>query len=240
MTKLLPLLCLGWAASAQAGVRIESKVTAYEAQPVDTTLELQDQSFRVERRDAAGAQQPRTTIFDGQRMLILDGKDKTYSEMSLTDLQAQMAKLEQMKNSLPPEARAQLENQKAGPSYAFKRTSGGEKVAGISCENYQIVKDGQDSGTACLASWKASSVVTKDDLAPMKKLIESLKTMSKLSAGDLAMGEFETWPGWPLVMRAPDGHELSRVTKIARAKLPAGDFAAPADYTKKSMPGFGQ
>ncbi len=47
-----------------------------------------------------------------------------------------------------------------------------------------------------------------------------MKSMSRLSAGDLEMGQFDLWPGWPLVMRAADGHELSRVTKISRVTLP--------------------
>ena len=238
LTRWLPLLFLGWAALARAGVRIESTVSAYVGQPVDTVLELQGDSFRVERRDA-NDQLPHSTIFDGQRMLILNGKDKSYNEMSLDDLKAQMAKLEEIKDRLPPEARAQLDKQEALPAYTFKRTSGGEKVAGIRCENYQILKNGEDAGTACLASWKGSSLVTKADLAPMKKLVESMKSLSKLSSGDLAMGQFEQWPGWPLVMRAPDGHDLSRVKKIARETFPASEFKPPADYTKKSLPQMG-
>jgi len=191
MTKILPLLCLGWAALAQAGVRVESQVTAYEGQPVDTVLELQGESFRIDRRDAAQQQLPYSTIFDGERMLILDGKDKSYTEMTLADLKTQMAKIEQLKGALPPEAREQLDRANAVAAYAFKLTSGGDKVAGIACENYQIVKDGKDEGTACLAPWKGSGLVTKADLAPMKKLVDSLKAMSKLSSGDLEMGQFE-------------------------------------------------
>src|SRR5579859_4590014 len=66
MTKWLPLVPLlsawGWALPALAGVRIESKVTAYENQPVETTLELQGNAFRVDRGDGASQQIPSTTI----------------------------------------------------------------------------------------------------------------------------------------------------------------------------------
>jgi hypothetical protein len=237
-TKLLPLLGLGWAALAQAGVRVESQVTAYEGQPVDTILELQGESFRIDRRDAAQQQLPYSTIFDGEHMLLLDGKARTYNEMSLTDLKAQMAKLEQLKGSLPPQAREQLDRANAVPAYTFKRTSGGEKVAGVACQNYQIVKDGKDEGTACLAPWKGTSLVAKADLAPVKKLVDSLKAMSNLSAGDLEMGQFDQWPGWPLIMRAPDGHELSHVVKISRTTFPASEFKPSADFTRKALPSF--
>ncbi len=236
MSKFLPLLCLGWAALAQAGVRVESQVTAYEGQPIDTILELQGDSFRIDRHSASDQGLPTSTIFDGDRMLLLSAKNKSYTEMTLSDLKAQMEKLEQLKANLPPEAQKELDRQGAPPAYTFKQTSGGEKVVGIACKNYQIQKDAQNEGTACLAEWKASGLLTKADLAPMRKLIESMKSMSRLSAGDLEMGQFDQWPGWPLVMRAPDGHELSRVTKISRATFPAGDFKAPPDFTRQSMP----
>ncbi len=231
MRELLPLVVVGawglWAAPAQAGVRIESQVTAYEGQPVDTVLELQGDGFRVDRHDSAQPALPHTTIFDGERMLLVNDTDKSYSEKTLADLAAQLAKLEKMKGSLPPQAREMMDRAGTPPEYGFKRTSGGEKVAGIPCENYQITKDGQDEGTACLAPWKASGPLTKGDLAPMRKLIEVMKSLSRLSAGDLEMGQFDQWPGWPLVMRAHDGHELSRVVSIKRMSFPATDFRGP-------------
>jgi len=236
MTKWLPLLCLGWAALARAGVRIESTVTAYEGQPVATTLELQGESFRVDRNDTANQQTPRTTIFDGDKLIVINGKDKSYTEMTLADLKAQLARLDQMKSSLPPEARAEIDRQSTAPAFTFKRSEGGERVAGVACENYQIFKDGKESGAACLTTWKGSSLVSKADLAPMKKLVDSMKSMSRLSAGDLEMAQFDKWPGLPLVMRAPDGHELSRVQKITRIQFPAKEFQVPADYTVKSVP----
>jgi hypothetical protein len=236
MSKFLPLLCLGWAALAQAGVRVESQVTAYEGQPIDTVLELQGESFRIDRHSASEQGIPNSTIFDGERMLLVSAKNKTYTEMTLADLKAQMEKLLQLKAGLPPEAQKELDRQGAPPAYTFKESSGGEKVAGISCKNFQIKKDNANQGTACLAEWKASGLLTKADLAPMRNLIESMKSMSRLSAGDLEMGQFDQWPGWPLVMRAPDGHELSRVTKISRITFPASDFKPPPDFKLESVP----
>jgi hypothetical protein len=244
MTKLLTLLCVGcaaaaaggWAGLAQAGVRIESKVTAYDNQPVDTVLELQGDAFRIDRGDSSTNPVPRTTIFDGEKMIVVNGRDKTYTEMTLADLKAKFDQMEQMKDSLPPEAKAQLERQTNAPAFTFKRADGGDMVAGVACDNYQIFKDGKESGVACLTGWKGSKLMSKTDLAPMKKLIDSMKSMSKLAAGDLEMAQFDKWPGWPLIMRAPDGHELSRVVKISRVQFPDKEFQAPAEYTPKSVP----
>jgi hypothetical protein len=234
--KWLTLLSLGWAGLAQAGVRIESKVTAYENQPVDTVLELQGDAFRVDRGDASASPVPQTTIFDGEKMIVVNSREKSFTEMSLADLKAQMEKIEQLKSSLPPEARAQLDRQATAPAFTFKRSDGGENVAGVACENYQIFKDGKESGVACLTTWKGSKLVSKADLAPMKKLVDAMSSMSKLSAADLEMAQFDKWPGWPLIMRAPDGHELSRVVKISRVQFPEKEFRAPADYTQKTVP----
>ncbi len=78
--------------------------------------------------------------------------------MTLSDLKAQMDKLEQLKANLPPEAQKELDHQGALPAYTFKQTSGGDKVAGIACENYQIKKDDKNEGTACLAALRKPAV----------------------------------------------------------------------------------
>ncbi len=126
------------------------------------------------------------------------------------------------------------------PVFAFKRASGGDTIAGMPCENYAMTRDGVDSGVACLSTWKHPGLVTKADLEPMIKLAAQMKTLNKLPAGDLQMGpQFDKWPGWPLVTRAPDGKERTRVVKVTRTTFPKSEFEAPADYTQKAAPLIG-
>jgi len=237
MTKWLLALCLAWAAPAVAGVRIETKVTADSDRPaVDTVVKFQGDNFRVDRLDPTGTFM-NGTIFHDDRMMILDGRSKTYHEMTLEQLKSQMAAFEAAEQQMSPEMRKRIQDQMtSAAAYSFKRTSGGDKIAGFACENYQILKDGKENGTACLVPWKSSGVLHKEDLAPMKKFIDQVKSISKLSPGDVEISRFDEWPGWPALMRAPDGHERSRLVKVTRTDIPAKEFDPPADYTAQKLP----
>jgi hypothetical protein len=151
-----------------------------------------------------------------------------------------MARFDAMKDKLPPDTRAQFDKQAVAPVFTFKRGSGGETIAGVGCQNYQVFKDGEPSGTACLAAWKPGGLVTKADLAPMKKLADQMRALGTRSTGDLGMGpDFDTWPGWPMVMRGPEGREQSRLIKVSRVSFPASDFQPPAGYTQRALPALG-
>jgi hypothetical protein len=240
MTKWLTVLSLAGAGLAQAGVRIESRVSPHQGLTVDSVVEVQGDRFRINHQDAATGEFLRVTIYDGERILSLRPKDKTYTSMSMADLKAQMAGFDAMKDKLSPEARAQFDKRALAPSFTFKRASGGETLAGTRCENYQVSLDGAPNGTACLAAWKPGGPVTKADLAPMKKLADQMRALGARSGGDIGMGpDFDSWPGWPLVMRGPDGHERSRLVKVSRVSFPAGDFQPPAGYSQRPLPSLG-
>jgi hypothetical protein len=237
MTKwlLTAAFACAWPASALAGVRIESKVTVNTNPPVNSVLEVQGDRMRIDIKDPTGSAL-RSTIFDGTRMITLKPSDKTYILMTKADLDAQK---EKMKAMLPPERRAELDKAVATPVFSFKRLSGGESAAGVSCEYYAVTRDGRDSGTACLSPWKHGPI-TKADLAPMKKLSDQMKSSGTNRAGDLQMGpQFDQWPGWPLIMRAPDGSERTRVVSFSRTTFPATDFEIPAGYTQVMLPSIG-
>jgi hypothetical protein len=146
-----------------------------------------------------------------------------------------MEKLEKMKSSLPPQARAELDKAGVAPVFAFKRASGSDTIAGIPCENYAMTRDGADSGSACLSSWKHSSVLTRADLKPMTQLAERMKSF-KIPSSDMQMGpEMDKWPGWPLLTRGKDGKERTRVLSVSRTTFPESEFVPPPDYTQKAI-----
>jgi len=241
MTKWLPLLCVAFAAQARAGVRIESEVTVNANKPVDSVLEIQGDRFRINLLDHASGDVLRSTIFDGARILQLKAKDKTYTVMTMADLKTETERLEQMKAAMPADARAQLDKgQTAAPVFTFTRAPGGETMAGIACENYSMTKDGKNGGLVCLAPWKRTGLVTKADMAPMRKLAEQVRSFGNHSIGDLTMGpDFDKWPGWPLGIAGPDGRRRTRVTKISRTTFPASNFEVPTDYSLKPTPMLG-
>jgi len=245
MTKWLRLFVIGlvtgpavgWASLAIAGVRIESQVVIHAGKTLNNVLELQGSRFRISIQDAASGDILSSTIFDGERIVKLQARDKTYTSMTMADVKTQM---DNIKASLPADSQAQLDKAVVAPVYTFKRAAGGETIAGMPCENYAVSRDGVDSGIYCLSTWKHASLVTKADLAPMAKLAEQMKSLNKLPTGDIQMGpDFEKWPGWPLVMHTPDGQERNRVVKVSRVDFPESDFETPAGYTQKPLPMMG-
>ncbi len=107
MAKWLPLLVTvataSWAAQARAGARIESEIMVNAKRPVDTILELQGDSFRINLLNHTTGDVLKSTIFDGERILQLDAREKTYTAMTMAELKTQMAGLDQMQASMPPE-----------------------------------------------------------------------------------------------------------------------------------------
>lgn len=245
MHKLLPLfvllLLVLLAPLARAGVRIET-VTTKDGKSMQTVLSLEGKKLRMEHSDPANpgaspgtSPNPSgTAIFDGERLLVLSPASKSYSELTLADLKAQLAKIEAMRSQLPPAAQAELDKRSTPPRFTFERTAGGDTLAGFKCQNYLLQRDGHPHGTACLAAW-ASGAVRKEDLGPIQTLMQSMSALTRLAApGELPMTDIDQWPGWALSLKDESGQETLRTTAVRRGALPASLFSPPADYVKSA------
>jgi hypothetical protein len=214
----------------------------------------------------------RTTIFDGDKQVFytLDDAKKTYQRMderSGAEMgKALEAQMEKMKAQLSPEQRKQLDEQLAKQkaqsskegqreaAWKFERAGGSQKVAGLTCDNYRVLRGGKLSSLACFAPWGAGGY-GKDEFKAFQQMgkfmekmartmSESLGTGASQRSGDWSMQLIDTWPGIPAIMKdvEEDGtsrHEM-RLVKIQRAPVPASRFAVPEGYRERPLMGSGE
>lgn len=178
----------------------------------------------------------------------VDSRKKTYWEMSFTEMEGEMKKveaqmseaLEQMEKqlaALPPEQRKAVEKQFEGQK-AFLRKSGSGKVevsssdekktiAGYSATKYVVKEDGKDVGTV----WASTDV--KGYKPIQKELAAVAKRMS--SPGSKALGEaFLKIDGFPL--ETDIGGVKNSVTKVEERAIPPAEFEVPKDFKKEDSP----
>jgi Domain of unknown function (DUF4412) len=218
MIQLLPLFALGLPSPAPTGLHIEYQTLTEDGQPrVSYAITVQGDAIRMDLSNPA-IPLVSATLFDGQRLRLLDPPDSIYSDVTNADLQA---------------AAAQRSPDPAHES-TFAKTKGHERIAGVDCETYKWLRDGQDHGTVCFTPWK-SGVVPKETLAPLGTLLERTAPLGKLAMGDLQLADYDTWPGWPLSTRSPDGRETWHVTSITRGPIPEGELQVPSDYRRKPL-----
>lgn len=228
---------------ARAGV-----VISFKLKEGIRTLSIEGNRARIEEPDEI-------TIIDGDagKLVTLNPRDKTYTEMTPETMRAQTTKmkseLEEMKARLTPEQRAQVEAMTKGgaafpsaPKPTLVSTGRKEKVAGHTCEVYRYaVPGGVMTEDLCLVPW-GTGLLTKADAAPFVRMAEmyaaALEEMSpgageqiKASPADLA-----SMPGFPVRTTEIGGDgkpvKTESMTKFSRGPVPGSAFAIPAGYKK--------
>jgi hypothetical protein len=240
---------------AHAGVTIETTRGADGT----ATMYLEGERMRVDGGDKTG---PTTSvIIDGshKKLIVVEEKKKTYTELSEADMKrmrAQMdamrAQMEERMKTMPPEQRKQVEAMMAGlgapgaatkpPVLKFEKLGQKKTVNGFPCEMYRILKDGKPDAEACMAAWGAATI-QKSDLAGLRKFSEEMmKNFGGAGAGrdQLQFDQIDKYPGLP-ISRVPleaDGTRgpEEQIKSIKRGTLPAAKFVVPAGFTKKELP----
>ncbi len=196
--------------------------------------------------------EPRTLLRDGEAKklyMVNHGKKElvVVTEQDSQELQANQAmikaQMEAQLARLPPEQRARLEAamapMAAAPkpsSWTYEKKKGpSRKLAGFSCQDYVVKRDGKLDGEGCFASWKdagLTAVEFKDTLA---------KAMPRM-AGDVASAAFEgqeTAPGFPVhrTFLDAEGQLKTETTlkSLTKSALGAERFELPKDYVLKDM-----
>jgi len=256
-------LAVALSVPASAGVVLQYE----DNEKTQTTLEIEGKKFRS--TSEGGGHDGHSIIFDGDKHIFysLDDKTKSYRRMDEAS-GAEMAKgikdaMEKAKANMTPEQRAQMEafmakRNKAQVeqepathhSWTFERTGGGQKVAGYSCDNYRVLRDGKLESEGCFVPWGAGPF-RKDDFQAFQEMGRFFeKTFAAMSANlgrDARSPRSDDWlthfvdtaPGFPASMDRVDKegkptHQM-RLTKIERASPSASRFVPPADYNEKSM-----
>jgi hypothetical protein len=178
---------------------------------------------------------------DKKVLLLMTEEDSKALEARQEAFRAQMrAQLEK----LPPEQRARMEQTMLGgadpskaPQFTYeKKNTPARKVAGFSCEEYLIKRDGVLHGEGCFAQWKATGMSSEEFKATM------LKAMPSSAASGPMLHAFEAHnnaPGMPVERSTFDaqGNVLTRTSlkSMSKKALPAEKFELPKGYTEKSM-----
>lgn len=196
--------------------------------------------------------EPRTMVRDGdaKKMYIVNHQRKqlvVVTEQDSEQLKAQQEQLQaQLKaqlSKLPPEQRARLEAsmlpQATPPKAAAwtyeKKKSPARKVAGFSCQDYVVKRDGQVNGEACYAQWKDAGMTAAEFKATLERAMPRMA------------GEPSTWdmegqesaPGFPVhrVFVDEQGKVKTETTlkSLTKTAVAAEKFELPKDYELKEM-----
>jgi dsDNA-binding SOS-regulon protein len=224
-----------------------------------TTVELEGKKLRS--LSHGDRDEGHSAIFDGDQHVFyaLDDKDKSYRRMDEASANSLSDVMEKAKARMTPEQRAQMDAYLAKQqgaqtaaaakqhTFTFEREAGSESVAGYTCQDYRVLRDGAPESEGCFVPWEAG-VLKKTDFEALQEMGRFFeKTVGSLtgagSGGGFAGGWVtrfvDTAPGFPAVMRRVDKdgkqtHEM-RLVKIERTTLAASRFSPPADYREKPM-----
>lgn len=249
-------IAVALAVPARAGIVLEFQ----DADQKQTTVELEGKKLRSSPENR---QDGHWAIFDGENHVLyaFDEKDKSYrriDEATASEMGKRLKDVaERAKAKMTPEQRAQLEAFLAAQegskkpkehTWNFERTGGSEKVAGFSCDDYRVLRDGSPNGEACFIRW-GSGAFRKEDFQAVQEMGRFLeKTFAEMSEAE-GRGKPRAWrtewithfvdtgPGFPAVMDRveKDGKRTRgmQLVKIERKSIEAGRFAPPADYREK-------
>ncbi len=106
---------------------------------------------------------------------------------------------------------------------SFKKVGTSQKIAGLSCDDYQATDSSGGKQSVCMAEVGASWFSFPVDQFPLEK--------------DFATQLFDGahFPLQMIVERAKEGKVTATVTAMERKVLPDSDFAIPADYKVMDM-----
>lgn len=202
-----------------------------------------------------------TVIFQGEALLILNHKDKTYirmDEKSMTRMSSQissaMKQMQERMATLPPEQRAMMEKMMKGkmpegmmqgmgsqPPPRRIQLEGSEQVGDFSCQKYVVYRGQQKTQEICAAPVDqvgdiAEVIDTFRSMARFsERMLEPLKQSPFASVVDSPFQTLNEIEGFPVLTRSfENGQAVSEVLLKSAIRQSLSDdlFSAPADYRK--------
>jgi hypothetical protein len=245
------LVVLGAAAASAQGLYWESKSTT--TAPGLGSIETASKTYAVPGLFKHASDGPGQTMIlrtKGDTIQGLDPARKTYWELTFSEMETELKKVETMMNDafkqmeeqlagLPPEQRKAIEKQLAGQKAFFKKaapgkievTSTDEKktIAGYTATKHVVKEDGKEVGTV----WASKDV---KGFQPIEKdFQDGMRRMSSMNPRAKGMGEaFLKIQGFPLETDMAGIKTV--VTKIEERAIPPAEFEVPKDYKKGESP----
>jgi hypothetical protein len=183
---------------------------------------------------------------DKKMIYQIDSNEKTYSELTFDEWEAQMKKmgekmdaqrdeLRKKMETMPEEQRKMMEQMMAGQMAGkakdakvdVQKTGETKQIAGFGCTKYSVTKDGKEA----LALWATKGLKGYDAMR---------KDMEEFSARMMA-SDFQGMKGLAEAIRKIDGFPMEtdmqggikvEVTKVERKDIAANAFEVPSGYTK--------
>ncbi len=172
---------------------------------------------------------------DAKKIIALDNKKKTYSEMTFDQLQKMTAAATASMDNLPPEAQAQMKKLMggAGGDVSVTPMGAGETIAGYATQKYHITMGSIDMEMSVAPSLVLPPVYydVMKALAPanpmfdMKKMYEEFK---KIKGTPL-----KTVTNMKMMGQSTTTTEL--VTSVDKGAIPGSVFDVPAGYKQMQM-----
>jgi len=244
------------ATSAAAGVRIETVTrdikTLAPSGTASTTL-VQDGAVRADGGHDG------VMILKAGKMLMIDDKRKTYTEMDKATMQAvaekakaAMSKMQEQMKQMPPEQRAMMEKMMkqnmpgaADKPVVFdaKDTGKSDTVEGRKCRVWNMTRDGELIDEMCVVPF--STLAGKEDMqktfTELAEAFEGLASAAPNGAAEIRMRN--SVDGYPVRSRPysngkPVGTETV-LKKWSEESIPKSMFEVPSGYKKRELPQMG-
>jgi hypothetical protein len=246
---LASVACWAGAVAAAQDLTIVSKVTRDGGVAETVTSYLSSERIRMSHGDG------REAIVDyklGQTTSI-DNKKKTYSVMTVKDLDEWVAKMQERMNSpemkkareamkdLPPEQRKAIEGAGAG-MFEVEKTGTSRKIAGYACENWRIAMGQVSRSEECLTTELKFPVQVFDMYKHYTETMRSMMSSIGGTGSDKMAEQFKKLKGYPLAVTTTVemmGHKSvtsSEVVEVRKGSIPASAWEIPAGYTKVDSP----
>jgi hypothetical protein len=183
---------------------------------------------------------------DKKMIYQMDTNEKTYSEMTFDEWEAQMKKMGQKMDvqmdelrkkmeSMPEEQRKMMEqmmgNQMAPKAKDAKidvvKSGESKKIGGFGCTKYSVTRDGKET----LALWATKDLKGYDS---MRKDMEEFTTrmMGSDAQGMKSYAEaIKKVDGFPMEADMQGGIKME-VTKVERKAIASNEFEVPSGYSK--------
>jgi len=166
---------------------------------------------------------------DAQKMITVNNKRKTYSEMTFDDLQKMANAATQQMENLPPEIAAKMKGMMGGGGEAsVTKLGAGETIAGYATEKYHVAM-----GPMEVDLWVAPDVVTPTMYYDVMKALAPANPMLDMKR---LYEEFKKINGTPMKrvsnikMMGQSMTETVVVNAVDKTPIPASTFEVPAGY----------
>ena len=237
LTLFAPCLCL-----ADATLVMMEKSGA---SPAEMTYNVKDGKVRMEDRNTGSvalydsASATLTTIDTGRKAYHV--LDRETVDRAAGKMEEMMKQAQEMMKDMPEEQRRMMAQhmpgfaamQDAPPEFRVERTGKKDTVAGISCAMVDIFKNGEKSGSACVAKAESLGLAQKD-LEAIGSMFAQMRSMAS-RFGHTQWPDLEDLGGFPISGTQVETGTETRLESVSDEKLSDDLFSVPEGYRRMSM-----